>query len=277
MLIMPNIGPKSWADAKATTRDTEALVGLEPLISADWDGWRNGFPLARQFFASFQGMETEAVRLWRMVRSLAVVPNLADLVAHDLGGKAWSHYYAAVMALEFCSRWRAAGCDVELVARDQTKGQTPRKTPDARVKLVGRWTTVEFKALHDHDDLMPWYEDFEPALGSALLSRSVGGTAFDRELTPAARTDVEAVADGLVEIAKTQAHEWMELPRGTGKARLAQTNLGVCGYPVSAEAGPRTTSPRGFAPAGENNSFVKRDRRCSWSVRRHVFHTPRRP
>jgi len=236
MMIMPNMGgPKSWADAAWVARSTgeaAAIAGFEPMIGAAWGGWLASFPLARQFFTSFQGAEPEGARLWRMVQSLAGLPNLAELVEHDLGGKVWQHYFSAVMTLEFVARWRAAGCDVELVARDRTKGRRPTKTPDARVKVVDRWITVEFKALHDHDDLTPWFEKFEPALGSVLMARGIAGTVFERDLTPAALTDVEAVADGLADIVAKGAREWTELPHGTGKARLAPYGFGTCGYPV---------------------------------------------
>jgi hypothetical protein len=129
------------------------------------------------------------------------------------------------MALEFCSRACACGSDVEFV---QTGNE---KTPDVRMRLADRWVTIEFKALHENEEIAPWYE-FEQTLMNLLIGRGVVATTFDRELTPLALSDPEAVADGLAAVAAGSHHEYQPLPRGTGRARLAAINSGLTGYPV---------------------------------------------
>ncbi len=230
MLVLPRLdNHQSWADSRKDPRAVgdalEALTGFEGMLGGDWSGWAEGVPLARDFFVSIQHQPAEGVKFWRMIRALDGVPGLAQVVTDGLANKAWTEYTAAVMALEFCSRVRAAGGGAEFVQRDHDK------SPDARLKLVDRWITVEFKALHERDEMEVWYE-FEQTVMNGLTPHGLAGTAFDRELTPVALEDPGAVVEGLISIAARSVSEYEPLPRGTGRARLAPINCGKCGYPV---------------------------------------------
>jgi hypothetical protein len=195
------------------------------MLGEAWPGWGAAFPFACQFFVDFQHKPPEGVRLWRMVQGLRGVSGFHDVVKSGLGGKSWSDYLAGVMGLEFLSRAQSAGCTVEFIERDSGR------TADARITVVDRPITVEFKALHEPDELEPW-SDFEGALMAGLTRRGVQGIAFERDLEPAALTNPEAVADGLASIAVRGVREFEALPGRTGRARLAEDNMGCCGYPV---------------------------------------------
>jgi hypothetical protein len=160
------------------------------------------------------------------------------------------------MTLEFCSRVRSAGGDAEFVQRDGDK------SPDARVKILDRWVTVEFKALHDRDEMEAWYE-FEETVMNRLSVRGVAYVAFDRELTDKARADPDAVVEGLASIAARNVREYEPLPHGTGRARIASINTGKCGYRRRAKGldnGPLLRSPTGCSD--------QRSREMAKSVRR---------
>jgi hypothetical protein len=64
---------------------------------------------------SLQGGPPEWVRLCHLIRLLERVRGIEALVRSDLGSSAWTEYVAAVMALEFCGRFAAAGRFVELI------------------------------------------------------------------------------------------------------------------------------------------------------------------
>jgi len=230
MLVLPRMdNHHSWVDARKDPRAVgeavEALTGFEGMLTKDWRGWAEGVPLARDFFVSLQHQAAEGVKFWRMVRTLDGVSGLAEVVHSGLANKMWKEYTAAAMALEFGSRIRAAGGDAEFIQRDHDK------SPDARLRLVDRWITVEFKGLHERDEMEAWY-DFEQTVMNGLTPHGLAGVAFDRELTPAALGDPGAVVEGLLSIAVRNVREYELLPRGTGRARLAPINCGKCGYPV---------------------------------------------
>jgi len=219
---------RCWTDAekdpRASLQDVEALRGFAAMVGDDWSGWRNGAPLACRFLVRLQGGPTEGVRLWRLVEQLRDVPGLVHVVRRELASKVWIEFYAGAMALEFCARARSAGCAVELVQRDS------EKSPDSRVKLVDRWVTVEFKALHESEEMEDW-NVWEQIIEIGLGARCVSAT-FDRDLTQQALSDPGAVLDGLVSIAARDVRSYEALPRETGRARIAATNVGRLGYPV---------------------------------------------
>jgi hypothetical protein len=225
-------GHRCWSDAehdpRATGETLEALGCFKSMLGDPWDGWQRGAPLARSFFTPFQGREPEGVKLYRMIRWLDGARGLGDEVVECLAREAWDEYVAATMALEFGSRIRAAGGDAEFVQRDNTS------TPDVRVKPVERWVAIELKALHERDEMRPW-RDFEQKLIRGLGARGLlrGDLAFDYELTQAARTDAEAVIEGVAAVAAGNYREFHDLPRGTGRARIAAINVGSCGYPIT--------------------------------------------
>jgi hypothetical protein len=223
-------GHRCWSDAgndpRATDESRDALACFKKLLGEQWDGWGRGVPLARNFFMSFQGLESEGVKFYRMIRTLAGVRGLREIVK-SLARDARSEYAAATMAMEFCSRIRAAGGEVEFVQRQSTP------TPDVRVRLCERWVTMEFKALHERHELEVWY-DFEQYVVTGLAARGLLGNdiAFDRELTDAALADPDGVVEGLAAVAAGNHREYVDLPRGTGRARIAPNNCGACGYPI---------------------------------------------
>jgi hypothetical protein len=226
-------GHRCWSDAENDPRAVgeviDALACFKALLGASWDGWERNVSLARNFFMSFQGREPEGVKLYGMVRALHGVRGLREIVK-SLAREARSEYVAAMMALEFCARARAVGCEVEFVQRSGSP------SPDVRVKVAERWLTIELKALHDPDEMEAWYE-FEQKIVNGLGPRGLirNGLAFDRQLTEAALSDPEAVLDGLEAVAAGGHRDYRDLPRGTGRARIAPINCGKSGFPIDQE------------------------------------------
>lgn len=223
-------GHRCWSDAendpRATDESRDALARFKKLLGERWDGWERGVPLARNFFMSFQGREPEGVKLHRMIRALDGVRGLREIVG-GLARDSRAEYAAANMALELCSRIRAAGGEVESVRRQSTP------TPDVRARVAGRWITIELKALHERHDMEVWCQ-FEQHVVTGLAKRGLLGNdiTFDRDLTDAALADPEAVVEGLAAVAAGNHREYVDLLRGTGRARIAPNNCGACGYPI---------------------------------------------
>jgi hypothetical protein len=223
-------GHTSWSEAakdpRATDLAVEALACFRRFLGDPWGGWERGVPLARDFFMSYQGLEPEGVKLYRLLRALDGVRGLAEIV-RTLGREARSEYVAAVMGLEFCAKARAVGCEVEFVTRNGSP------SPDMRIRVAERWVTVELKALHDPDEMDAWHE-FEQRIVNGLAPHGLirGDLAFDRELTEAALDDPEAVLEGLAAVLAGNHRDYQPLPRGTGRARIAPGNCGKLGYPI---------------------------------------------
>lgn len=231
MLILPRLDDYgSWQEAEKDPRATgallDALIGFQALFGDSWTGWKHDVPLVCQFFVGFQNQAPEGARLWGMVENLRGTVGLDYFVRDGLGRKAWRDYLATVMGLEFCSRARSFGCDVEFIQRDNLK------RADARVTLRERPITIEFKALHEHDQMAIWHP-FEQQVMDELAKLQLAHVAFDREVTWAALRDAEAVIQGLASIAERDAREYEPLPRETGRARIAPINVGSLRYPVT--------------------------------------------
>jgi hypothetical protein len=230
---MPMMGAfDSWqaAEADAGTVDevARAVAYLRPILGEEWKGWANGAPLATVFTLSFQGGPREWVRLHRLVRTLEGVAERDSLVRRDLGSSAWTQYTAAVMALEFCGRLRGTGRAVEFIQA------TDAKSPDARVELARRWVTVEFKALHDPDEMKPWHALHDWVMGEfARHDLDLGG--FEVDCAPAALAvgNRRAFLDGLLAVKRGGCTEYHDLPRQTGRARVVDGNMGHWMFPVT--------------------------------------------
>ena len=227
---MPQGAPRrSWHDIGRGTLAPEvaaAVTFFRAALGEDWPGWTERWPLANIFFAEVQRGPAECVRLHRMFRVLENVEH-ANLLTKDLGRRSWRDHVAAVMALEFCSRFHSAGHRAELVKPESA----PR--PDARIKLDDRWVTVEFKALHDSDDEVQWYETLDQVFSEAAY-RGIDLNDFEIELTSAARGSATAIVNGLAAICASDCRNFVGLPEGTGQARLAERRgVGTISPPVT--------------------------------------------
>jgi hypothetical protein len=213
---MPKAGAWiSWHDVEQARLGDDvatAVTFFRATLGDDWLGWAEGRPLANSFLTAFQSCPAEGVRLHRMALALAGTANI-DLIIKELGQRSWADYVAAVMALEFCSRFRAAGHAIEVVK------PTHQRRPDSRAMLARRWATVEFKGLHDPDSKAVW-DLFVDRVFSGLLEHAIGLDAFEIEFSEGALEDLDAVIDGLRTIHASQNTNFDDLPSGTGRARL---------------------------------------------------------
>jgi hypothetical protein len=230
-LKMPMMGRvRSWAEAaedpEAVGEFADALAYFRRVLREEWKGWEKGSPLATYFHTSFQGGPREWVRLYRLIRALDGVPNLEALLRSDLGSSEWTEYLAAVMSLEFCGPLRAAGHSVELI---ETGGQ--QSPPDARVHLGGRWTTVEFKALHQPDNMKVWDDLMDWALNE-MSRRGVRVEGIEVHCEPAALVERKAFLDGVLDVYRARTATFQELPCGTGRARFKSGNVNGWTFPV---------------------------------------------
>jgi len=147
-----------------------------------------------------------------MIRALEGTPN-RDLLVRDLGLPLWKDYVAAVMALEFCSRFRTSGCDVELI---KPARKAPR--PDARVMPANRWLTVEFKGPNEK---APWDDLTDDVLCELTVQHRIERPAFEIHFAPPALGQPGAVVEGLLAIHGRASREFEPLPSGAGWARVA--------------------------------------------------------
>lgn len=229
---MPMMGTvRSW-DAAASDSTTcgevaEAVGILRLMLGEHWKGWETGAPLATFFHTTFQGGPREWVRLGRLIHALEDAPNRHSMVRRDLGADAWTQYTAAVMALEFCGRLRLTGRAVEFI---QT---TDRKGPDARICLAGRWVTLEFKALHETDEMEPWHELQEWVYSQFCVhGMDLGGLEVDCAMNALTKDHRAAFAGGLLAVKTSQSPDYQELPQQTGRARVIDGNMGHWLFPV---------------------------------------------
>ncbi len=191
----------------------EAVEHFRHVLGERWRGWQQHSHLARSFHTSIQGGEREWVRLHRLARSLDGVANV-ELLVKDLGSPAWQKHIASEQALEFCGRMRAVGHRVEIIRN------TDEVSPDVRVWLRDRPVTIEFKALHDPDEQIPWDEFFEALHGELFRRRpNVEVFPFDVDFLAPALEHRDDVADALAAIATRGDEELLDLPQGSGRAR----------------------------------------------------------
>jgi hypothetical protein len=119
----------------------DAVTHLRDLLGDDWGGWAEGRPLAYELLRAYGDGRPEVVRLVRLLRHLESDPYFGDILT-DLGNAGREKYVGAVNVLAVAGSLRSHGCAVELIPRDP-----PRKTPDFRADLAGRWVTFEAMAL----------------------------------------------------------------------------------------------------------------------------------
>lgn len=220
----------SWADFERALPDSEGAAAIAFFRSKFGENWpAEDAPFAHSFITAFQQGPAEGVRLYRMIGTLNGIANL-DLLVGDLGRRAWAQHVSSVMALEFCSRLRAADFGVELIKPDSRE-----KRPDARVMLSGRWIAVEFKALHERDDYESWVELQDRLLSELALSNVELGS-LDIAFAPAALDNRAAVVDGLRAVYASQCREYRELPAQTGFARFNGKNVGMRDFPIDQQA-----------------------------------------
>jgi hypothetical protein len=148
------------------------------------------------------------------------------LVRQDLGSVRWTQYVAAIMALEFCSSFHLSGHRVEFVKR------TRQYSADARTDLVGRWITVEFKSLHDHDKEELWYA-LMGWVNEQLLKSNTDCSGLEVDCTPAALSKREELVDGILNVKTNRITEYQELPQETGRARFVDGNMGRWIFPLN--------------------------------------------
>jgi hypothetical protein len=219
-------GSCSWDEASADSRTNaelaDAVVHLRRVLGEDWQGWKEGWPLATYFGMSFQNEPPEWVRLYRLVKALEAAPGTDALVRSDLGSSEWTEYSAAVMALEFCGRLRPSVRRVEFI---ETAGHL--HPSDALVEIATRSLTVEFKALHNPDDMKQW-EDLCDWVVNQLVARGGTGSGVDVECAPTALDEREALVEGLLVVQRERSPDWQPLARETGWARY--TGLNVLGW-----------------------------------------------
>jgi hypothetical protein len=232
LLQMPARGGfGSWQEAEGdpgTVGEVADAVGcLRTILGERWMGWAKSAPLANVFTISFQEGPREWVRLQRLVRDLEGVPGRDRVVRRDLGSPEWTQYMAAVMALEFCGRLRRSGRRAEFIQN------TDAKSPDARIDLAGRWVTVEFKAMHEPDEMKAWNELHD--LAFEYLARhglDLGGLEVNCEqgaVEPGVRS---AFLDGLLAVKQSGSTDRVELPAQSGRARNIPCNVGRWRFPV---------------------------------------------
>lgn len=227
-------GFKSWQDAEADTGTvgevSDAVRCFRSILGDRWKGWQKSSPLANVFAMSFQGGPREWVRLHRLIRELEGIPG-RDRVVRDLGSSAWTQYMAAVMALEFCGRLRRQGRETEFIQN------TDEKSLDARVNLADRWITIEFKATHEPDEMKPWNALHDLAFEHlAHHNLDLGGLEVNckpEALNPEVRN---AFLNALLAVKQGGSTQYVDLPSGSGRARIISGNLGRWTFPV--EDGP---------------------------------------
>lgn len=223
-------GLKSWQEAEADPGTVgevaDAVRCFRSILGVRWKGWQKSSPLANVFPMSFQGGPREWVRLYRLIRELEGIPG-RDLVVRDLGSSAWTQYMAAVMALEFCGRLRRRGRGTEFIQN------TDKKSLDARVDLVDRWTTIEFKATHEPDEMKPWNALHDLAFEHlARHNLDLGGLEVNCE-PDALKPDVRnAFFDALLAVKQDGSPQWVDLPSESGRARIISGNMGRWTFPV---------------------------------------------
>jgi len=217
--------PPSWDDAASAAHGNpamrDAVAYFRRVLGDRWRGWERRAHLARLFHVSLQDGDREWVRLHRLAMALVGVSNV-ELLVKDLGSPGWQVHVAAEQALEFCGRLRGAGHRVEVI---QPEG---RRSPDVRVWLHDRPVTLEFKALHDPDEQMPW-DAFLDALHGEMFRRRPEAEVlpFWAEFFDPALHHLQEVAEALTAIAERGDAELHDLPHGSGRARFVADASGV--------------------------------------------------
>lgn len=106
---------------------------------------RAGAPFATTFATTFQDGVPEGVRIYRLIRTLAAVPGLDELV-RSLRGEAEHDVRGAEIFLRMAAGWTIRGRALHFVPR------TGDRTADLVVDLVDRWVTVECTCLNENED-----------------------------------------------------------------------------------------------------------------------------
>lgn len=203
----------------------EAFDYFLATLGEPWSGWENGAPLAAVFNTSFQRNQREWVRFFHYVRALKRSPLVDALVRRELGSKEWTLYMAAGMALEFCGRLSATGHAAELVQNASDK------IHDANVDLCGRQIAVEFKALHDREEMKSWHA-LHDWVGREFGARGLSTANIDVECGESALENREVFLDALVAVKRGDSKEIAVLPEGTGRAQLSDSNTNLWRFPV---------------------------------------------
>lgn len=231
LVQMPAMGGfQSWQEAEADLGTVgevaDAVRCFRSILGDRWKGWQKSSPLANVFPMSFQCGPREWVRLYRLIRELEGIPG-RELVVRDLGSSAWPQYMAAVMALEFCGRLRRRGRGTEFIQN------TDEKSLDARVELANRWVTIEFKATHEPDEMTPWNAlhdlAFEHLVHCNLDLSCLEANCEPEALNPHVRN---AFLDALLAVKQTGSTQYVDLPSGSGRARIISGNMGRWTFPV---------------------------------------------
>ena len=122
----------------------------------------------------------------------------------------WHGYCAAIMTLEFCSRFDAVGRRVKLVKRGH------RKHADATVAaVVDREVVVEFKALPLSDAQQRW-DAFDTLWLRAFMRAQVPVDCLETGFVEPALEQVDAVIAAMLSVARARTTDLVELPMGAG-------------------------------------------------------------
>jgi hypothetical protein len=235
---------RSWRTILTTFLDKPDVAAASAFFGGVFgdDGVASDSPLAKAYHTAFQTGRPQCVRLHGMIMALEGTPNRDSLV-RELGLPRWKDYVAAVIALEFCSRFRTSGCDVELIKAD---GKAPR--PDARVMPAGRWLTVEFKGLHDPHEKAPWDDLTDDVLCELMMEHGIDNPRFEIHFAPPALGNPAEVVRGLLDIQARAVREFEALPSETGWARISADGATSFSLPL-AEKDDVTKIARNLADA----------------------------
>jgi hypothetical protein len=210
-------GPRrSWRTVLSTFLDDPDVAAASAFFAGVFgDDVAEDAPLVTHFHTAFQTGLPECVRFHRMISALEGTPNRNSLV-RDLGLPQWTDYVAAVMALEFCSKFRTSGCEVEVIKPDRSG---PR--PDVRVMPDNRWLTVEFKGLHPPNEKATWDALTDDVFCELMMQHHIEHPAFEIHFAPAALGNAGAVVRGLLDVHARASRNFEALPSGTGWARIS--------------------------------------------------------